>query len=234
MKSKSIFLRQETCGNFHMRLRVICKKAVLLYKTKILRFFPSFLTITFFCHVSHLFIEIPEGIMRIAFVLFEGSCFSTSLLVRMPTLGKPSVFRIQFLQHHGLIYIIRFRQSVLHGFLQKQCKVYCCTVCNIKMSAPSITKKRDATPGIHQAKRQCRIYAIFPPFIFSFDHQAGNAVNSTFPPLHVITSISGKISTRCVSMKGNDSQCPFGIPCCKIPRISCHRRMSERNNRNVF
>ena len=160
MKSKSIFLRQETGGNFHMRLRVICKKAVLLYKTKILRFFPSFLTITFFCHVSHLFIEIPEGIMRIAFVLFEGSCFSTSLLVRMPTLGKPSVFRIQFLQHHGLIYIIRFRQSVLHGFLQKQCKVYCRTVCNIKMSAPSITKKRDATPGIHQAKRQCRIYAI--------------------------------------------------------------------------
>ena len=176
--------------------------------------------VTLLGKLCHFPVEIPKGIVCIPLVTCHRCRGSTPYtFIGRPALYQPTLSRIHFLQRLSAI----GWQALLQCFPNKTGNVTGCLFRHIEMSPTCITKKRNATLRIHHPKSQCRIYPGFPPFIFPFNHQSGNAVNVPRPsPLQVLTSVTTQIGARRIPMERHHRQCPIWIPRRKVPREGSH------------
>ena len=125
--------------------------------------------------------------------------------------------------------------TVFRRFLQKQANVIDHLVRDVKMSVPDVGKERNATFGIHHPERQGWIYAGFPPFVFSFNHQTRNVVDvPAASPFEVFTSVAAKIGARGVAFVGDDCEGTLFVPGGKIPGESSHCRVPQRYDGRGF
>ncbi|MDF3056588.1 MAG: hypothetical protein K0R17_803 [Rariglobus sp.] len=182
---------------------------------------------------GHFFIEAPEGGVRVAGVGGVRRGRGRGRGAGVPAVDAPAVAWVDRLERDGTIEGRIAGEAEGGGFFDEAGEKRNGAVGVVEVASSGVGEEGDRCARMRGLEGEGGGEAVLPPFVFTHDHEGGDAVDGAIAPVNARFAVAGERGAGRVAVIGDEGEGSGGVPRGEVPGKRRARRVAEGHDGGV-